>query len=179
MRRRSLSSHFRSWPWLCLSRLFLAAAASLLCWISLGCLGTCVAGQPRPANKVLSLVGQGRIRLGTPLRWHGHLCDEPARLPWGYTNELCADVLKIGHHGSKNSTMPEFLGAVQPRVGIASSGEANPYGHPRRGDSDARLHGSQKFWHGGILPAMVTDFQNVRSQLVRISPRQSRRFIAQ
>src|SRR6266850_1280344 len=130
MRRPSLSSHFRSWPWLCLSRLFLAAAASLLCWISLGCLGTCVAGQPRPANNVLSLVGQGRIRLGTPLRWHGHLCDEPARLPWGYTNELCADVLKIGHHGRKNSTMPEFLGAVQPRVGIASSGEANPYGHP-------------------------------------------------
>jgi competence protein ComEC len=41
-----------------------------------------------------------------------------------------ADVLKIGHHGSKNSTMPEFLGAVQPLVGIISAGEDNPYGHP-------------------------------------------------
>jgi len=41
-----------------------------------------------------------------------------------------ADVLKIGHHGSKNSTMPEFLSAVQPRIGIISSGEGNPYGHP-------------------------------------------------
>ena len=65
-------------------RLFLAAAASLLCWIFLGCLGACVAEQPRPTSHVLSLVGQGRIRLGTPLRWHGHLRDEPARLPWGY-----------------------------------------------------------------------------------------------
>ena len=41
-----------------------------------------------------------------------------------------ADVLKIGHHGSKNSTMPEFPAAVQPRVGIISAGENNPYGRP-------------------------------------------------
>src|SRR6266446_5629195 len=44
--------------------------------------------------------------------------------------ELHSEVLKIGHHGSKNSTMPEFLAAVQPRVGIISAGEDNPYGHP-------------------------------------------------
>jgi competence protein ComEC len=43
---------------------------------------------------------------------------------------LQSSVLKIGHHGSKNSTMPEFLAAVQPRVGIISAGEGNPYGHP-------------------------------------------------
>ncbi len=43
---------------------------------------------------------------------------------------LHADVLKIGHHGSKNSTMPEFLAAVGPQIGIISAGEQNPYGHP-------------------------------------------------
>ncbi len=43
---------------------------------------------------------------------------------------LHADVLKVGHHGSKNSTMPEFLAAVGPQIGIISSGEQNPYGHP-------------------------------------------------
>jgi competence protein ComEC len=43
---------------------------------------------------------------------------------------LRADVLKVGHHGSKNSTTPEFLAATQPRVGIISAGEGNPYGHP-------------------------------------------------
>ncbi len=31
-----------------------------------------------------------------------------------------ADVLKIGHHGSKNSTIPEFLAEVQPVAGIIS-----------------------------------------------------------
>src|SRR6266481_742243 len=41
-----------------------------------------------------------------------------------------ADVLKVGHHGSKNSTMPEFLAAVQPRFGIISAGEDNIFGHP-------------------------------------------------
>jgi len=41
-----------------------------------------------------------------------------------------ADVLKIGHHGSKNSTIPEFLAEVQPVAGIISAGEDNPYGHP-------------------------------------------------
>ena len=44
--------------------------------------------------------------------------------------ELQADVLKVGHHGSKNSTMPDFLAAVRPRVAIISAGEGNPYGHP-------------------------------------------------
>ena len=43
---------------------------------------------------------------------------------------LHADVLKVGHHGSKNSTLPEFLGAIAPQVSIISSGEENPYGHP-------------------------------------------------
>ena len=43
---------------------------------------------------------------------------------------LHSDVLKAGHHGSKNSTIPEFLAAVHPQIGIISVGEANLYGHP-------------------------------------------------
>jgi competence protein ComEC len=43
---------------------------------------------------------------------------------------LRSDVLKIGHHGGKNSTTEEFLAAVRPQIGIISVGEANPYGHP-------------------------------------------------
>jgi competence protein ComEC len=45
-------------------------------------------------------------------------------------DELQAEVLKIGHHGSKNSTTAEFLAAVQPRLAIISVGDDNPYGHP-------------------------------------------------
>jgi competence protein ComEC len=44
--------------------------------------------------------------------------------------KLHADVLKVGHHGSKNSTMPEFLQSVGPEIAIISAGEQNPYGHP-------------------------------------------------
>jgi competence protein ComEC len=43
---------------------------------------------------------------------------------------LRANVLKIGHHGSKNSTTPDFLAEVRPSIGIISVGEDNPYGHP-------------------------------------------------
>jgi competence protein ComEC len=43
---------------------------------------------------------------------------------------LHADVLKVGHHGSKNSTTPAFLAAVEPRIGIISVGGTNSYGHP-------------------------------------------------
>ena len=45
-------------------------------------------------------------------------------------DELQAEVLKIGHHGGRNSTTPEFLAAVKPRLGIISVGEGNAYGHP-------------------------------------------------
>jgi len=43
---------------------------------------------------------------------------------------LRADVLKIGHHGGKNSSTPDFLAAVRPRIAIISAGADNPYGHP-------------------------------------------------
>src|SRR5216684_3032977 len=71
-----------------IGRLFLATVASLLSWILLGFLGVCIAEQPRDADHVISLVERGRVPLKTPLRWHGHLRDEPARLPWGYGCEI-------------------------------------------------------------------------------------------
>jgi beta-lactamase superfamily II metal-dependent hydrolase len=48
----------------------------------------------------------------------------------GPAESLRADVLKVGHHGSKNSTTEDFLAAVHPRVAVISAGENNPYGHP-------------------------------------------------
>jgi competence protein ComEC len=43
---------------------------------------------------------------------------------------LAADVLKVGHHGSRTSTTPRFLGAVRPRLALVSVGAHNAYGHP-------------------------------------------------
>lgn len=44
--------------------------------------------------------------------------------------ELSADILKIGHHGSKYSSSEEFLQAVQPKVAAIEVGVNNTYGHP-------------------------------------------------
>jgi competence protein ComEC len=45
-------------------------------------------------------------------------------------DSLHADVLKAGHHGSKYSSDPIFLGTVGPHFGIFSRGCDNTYGHP-------------------------------------------------
>ena len=40
------------------------------------------------------------------------------------------DVLKMGHHGSKESVSKELLDALDPAVAVASAGKDNAYGHP-------------------------------------------------
>ena len=43
---------------------------------------------------------------------------------------LHADVLKIGHHGSRTSSTADLLQAVHPAFGLISDGFENSYGHP-------------------------------------------------
>lgn len=43
---------------------------------------------------------------------------------------LDSDVLKVGHHGSWNSTDKNVMDAVSPSLAIISCGEGNSYGHP-------------------------------------------------
>lgn len=46
------------------------------------------------------------------------------------TSRIDADILKVGHHGSKFSTGEDFLSAVTPEYSVIQSGKDNKYGHP-------------------------------------------------
>jgi len=46
--------------------------------------------------------------------------------------ELDSDVLKVAHHGSRNSLSPEFLSAVSPTYSVILAGKDNSFGHPHK-----------------------------------------------
>ena len=64
--------------------------------------------------------------------------------------DIRADVLKAGHHGSSTSTTKEFLNKVHPSIGVISVGLDNSYNHPntdtlkRLKDSNVRIYRTDK-----------------------------------
>lgn len=70
-------------------------------------------------------------------------------------DHLTADLLKVGHHGSSTSTIPELLAAVQPRFALISVGAHNVYHHPRP-DVLARLGQSRVLTYRTDLDGAVT-----------------------
>jgi competence protein ComEC len=83
---------------------------------------------PEPQNNdslVLRIVYGARSLLLTgdmekPVEW-----DVAFSTKWPH-----ADILKVGHHGSKTSSTPEFLDQVHPALAVISDGYGNMYGHP-------------------------------------------------
>jgi competence protein ComEC len=78
-----------------------------------------------------------------------------------------ADLLKVAHHGSATSTIPELLAAVHPRFAVISVGARNVYGHPRQEVLD-RLARAQVVTYRTDRDGAVTfylDGKTVSSQL--------------
>lgn len=46
--------------------------------------------------------------------------------------DLRAQVLLVGHHGSRGSSSLPFLGAISPSVALVQAGTGNVHGHPHR-----------------------------------------------
>ena len=52
------------------------------------------------------------------------------------TDVLKSTVLKVGHHGSKSSSVQSFLELVTPKIALIGVGENNKFGHPNQGVLD-------------------------------------------
>jgi competence protein ComEC len=107
-------------------------------------------------NCVVLLVEYGAIRILLP----GDLEERgEAELVTRDGEGLHADILVVGHHGSRTSSSEPFLAVVRPAVALISVGAGNPYGHPHRVTLDRlRRAGAQTYrtdLDGSIL--VVTD----------------------
>jgi competence protein ComEC len=77
-----------------------------------------------------------------------------------------AQVLKVGHHGSRYATSDEFLNAVKPQAAIISAGIDNKYGHPTQSTLD-RLHADKAQIYRTDLEGeitVITDGKNFQVQ---------------
>ncbi len=58
-------------------------------------------------------------------------CEQPAELEMINSKiNIDADILKVGHHGSENSSTEAFLKATTPLASVISCGRDNSYNHP-------------------------------------------------
>lgn len=55
-------------------------------------------------------------------------------------NTLKSDILKVAHHGSKTSSITEFIEKIKPKYAIIGVGEDNKFGHP----SDSTIQNLEK-----------------------------------
>ena len=59
---------------------------------------------------------------------------------------LRADVLKVGHHGSRTSSSAAFIAATAPVEAVISVGSRNHFGHPSAHTLDTLLHAGTRIW---------------------------------
>jgi competence protein ComEC len=81
-----------------------------------------------------------------------------------YGDFLASDVLKVGHHGSKNSSAELFVGTVSPTYAVISAGLDNKYGHPNQEVIDIFTQFKEKVLEtlGGGMIIFQSDGQNIR-----------------
>ena len=75
------------------------------------------------------------------------------------------EILKVAHHGSKNSSSEEFLRQVKPVYAFISAGQKNRYGHPhqetikRLTDAGSKIYSTQE---NGALIVEVEDGETMK-----------------
>ncbi len=82
------------------------------------------------------------------------------------------EILKVGHHGSRTASSPEFLNIIKPDVAIYSCGVGNSYGHPHQetlvalDNIGSKVYGTDV--HGDIV--ITTDGKVYSLQLEKQAP---------
>lgn len=84
-----------------------------------------------------------------------------------HRQDLQSTILKVAHHGSKDSTSNEFLQVVKPSFAVISVGAGNPYGHPSSGTlrrlNSARAKVYRTDEHGTVV--FTTDGRKIQVML--------------
>ena len=57
-------------------------------------------------------------------------CESGEELSLIQSYNIKVDVLKLGHHGSKNASSEQLLNSIKPQIAVASCGYDNTYNHP-------------------------------------------------
>ena len=90
---------------------------------------------PRPERLPSNDAGVSlRVTVGGSFTWvttgDASMAREMAMLRRWPADSLRADVLSVGHHGSRTSTAPAWVRAVSPSLAVISAGRGNWFGHP-------------------------------------------------
>ena len=87
---------------------------------------------------------------------------------------LKADLIKVGHYGSKGSTSAAFLAVVAPRVAVIPVGAENTFGHPHpdvlKRLAAARIEILRTDQHGRI--EIISDGRQLEVKPARVFPSQ-------
>lgn len=78
------------------------------------------------------------------------------------SERLSAGLLKVGHHGSRTSSSPEFLAAVGASDAIISSGARNRFGHPHPETLGALGERNTRIWRTDRLGAITARCESAK-----------------
>ncbi|HTX02516.1 MAG TPA: MBL fold metallo-hydrolase [Candidatus Acidoferrales bacterium] len=77
--------------------------------------------------------------------------------------DLHADVLKVGHHGSRFASGPDFLAAVGAHDAVISDGRHNFYHHPAPETLAALAVAGMRVWRTDVCGAITLDVRVINS----------------
>jgi competence protein ComEC len=87
-------------------------------------------------------------------------------------DRLRADVLKVGHHGSRTSSTPAFVAAVRPSEAVVSVGCRNRFGHPHLSTLATLASAGARVWRtdrdGAVI--VTTDGQSLDVRALAAGP---------